>query len=254
MWDKQRADAERRHQEQLAAQQAEAQRQYELVLAEIERQQTAQREAETRAAAEREAERQAAAQKAAQSRQFATERNNLMGKAKTDVESAYAGFDDAYFGKFAQDFTDFYKPQIEREHRQQKDQTTFAYDDAGTLRSSMSAKAFGDLARGRAEKEGQVASEAQDRAQGFRDDIDRQKNDALSAIFAAGSAANPVLPDGTLDITSGLAGLSTQIGALSTTAKNRAQRVSRPSVNTNPLDLSLGGYAKRPSSRILAAH
>jgi hypothetical protein len=245
----QRADQERRYQEQLAAGQAEAERQRQILTGEIERRAELERGAAAQQQAERDAERAQTAERARQAREFATQRQTKMDEAKAGVDSAYAGFDDTYFQKFAQDFTSHYAPQIQREYADQRGQTTNSFADAGTLRSSMSADAFGDLTRGRGEKEAQVASAAQDRAQAFEDDILGQKNDALTAINSAGSAASPLLPDGSFDVASSLGGLNSQLGQITTTAQNRAQRVNTPNLTVNPLDLSLAAYAKRPGSR-----
>lgn len=248
----QRADQERRYQEQLAQQRAESERQYGVVQAELERRAQMEQRAAAEAQAERDAERAQAELRARQAREFATERQTKMDTANAELDTAYAGFNDEYFNKFAQDFTSFYAPQIQREFKDQSAKTTNSYADAGTSRSSMAAAAFGDLDRGRTEKEANVSSAAIDRAQAFEDDIIGQKNEARAAIGAAGAAASPILPDGSFDVASALGGLNGQLGQISTTAKNRAQRVNTPNLSANPLDLSLASYARRPGAYAVA--
>lgn len=242
----QRADQERRYQEQLALSKAESQRQYDTLTQEFARREAQERAAAGAAQAERAAERAQAEARAQQAREFSTERQAKMDTATTGINEAYAGFDKPYFDKFAQDFTAFYAPKVQREYDENRNGVTNDYADAGTLRSSMAARAFGDLTRGKTEKEGQVAGAAVDRANAFQDDILGQKSDALTAIQSAGGAASPILPDGSFDVSSALGGLNSQLGQITTTAKNRASRINTPSFTVNPLDLSMANYAKRP--------
>lgn len=229
------AEAERlaqqqRYDQMLAQQQAEAERQRQLLQQELDRQYGLQRNAESARQAEAAAARAAAEEKARQAREFAAGRIAKMDESRQAVESAYQGFDKKYFDTFAQDFVNTYKPQVDREYRKQNDATVNAFADRGTLRSSMSARSLGDLARGLNQKEAELSSSATDAAQSFQDNILSQKQDALDAINSAGAAATPVLADGSLDVGTGLTALQGQLGQLTTTAKNRAQRVTKPSI------------------------
>lgn len=251
LYEQQRADAERRYQEQLALQNAENQRQRDLIQAEINRREEAERAAEAQRQAERQATAASAAERAAQARAYAEERNRFIEDSTAQVNQAYAGFDDTYFNKFAQEFVDYYKPQVRREYGAASNQATYGFSDAGTLRSSMAAEAFGDLARARTEKEAGVAGEAQDRAQGFRDDITTQKNDALRSIYDAASIAPPILEDG-MDGRAAAAQIGTQLSGLTRTARDRATSTKAPSVTRAPLDLSFADSLRTPGMRRVA--
>jgi len=262
IWQQQRADEERRYQEQLAAQQAENERQRQLQIAEWERQYQLQQqeiarqeqryaEAEARAAAERAEEERQARLKAQQGRDYAAGRNQLLDQGVAAIDSAYAGFDDDYFSKFAQDFVSYYSPTLQREHKQQSDQTTFAYADAGTLRSSMAANAFGELERGRGEKMAELSAEAQDAAQGYRGDILNQKRSAQASIADALDTAQPVLGDG-FDLNAELGNLGKATGRVIDSARGAASTAGR-NIGSSNTNLSLANYAKRPGSRLAAA-
>ncbi len=263
MWETQRADEERRYRGQLTAQQEEAQRQRELSLAEADRQYAAQERAiqqqqeayaaaEAARAAERAEEERQARLKAQQAREYAEGRNTMVDEANTNIEAAYGGFNDTYFSKFAQDFVDHYKPQIERSYKNERDQSTYAFADAGTLRSSMAADSFGELDRGRAEKEASIAAQAQDRAQQFRGDIQSQKESAKGAIYSALGTASPVLGDG-FEVGAELSRLGKSVGQVVDSARGRASGLKSPSAQSSGVDVSLSGYARRPGSRVASA-
>jgi murein L,D-transpeptidase YcbB/YkuD len=251
LYEQQRADAERRYQEQLALQNAENQRQRDIVMAEIARREAAERAAEAQRQAEREAQTTAAAERAAQARAYADQRNTFISDATSQVNQAYAGFDDAYFNKFAQDFADYYKPRVRREFGAANNQTTYGFSDAGTLRSSMAAQSFGDLARERAEKEAGIAGEAQDRAQGFRSDIEAQRGEALRSIYDAGSIAPPSFEDG-LDGRAAAGAIGTQLSNIVRKSTDRASSTRAPSVATNPINLSFANAMRTPNMRRVA--
>lgn len=251
LYEQQRADAERRYQEQLALQNAENQRQRDIILAEIARREESERAAEAQRQAERQATAASAAERAAQARAYAEERNRFIEDSTAQVNQAYAGFDDTYFNKFAQDFADYYKPRVKREYGAARDQTTYGFSDAGTLRSSMAAQSYGDLARARAEKEAGVAGEAQDRAQGFRSDIEAQRGEALRSIYDAASIAPPVFEDG-MDGRAMAGAIGTQLSNIVRKSTDRATSTKAPSVAASPLDLSFASSVRAPNMRRVA--
>jgi hypothetical protein len=237
-WEQQRASDEQRYQQQLTAQQAEAERQRQAQDSYNQQMlagQQSQLQAQQQAAAEELARQQA---KAEQARKYAEGRNTLIDKARGDINAAYSGFDDNYFHQFAQDFVNYYKPQLGREADQSQKQATYSYADSGNLRSTAAAKSFGDLNRQRAEKEGEIANSAIDNANSFRGDIDQQKSDALSLLFSSGAVGADSLPDGS-DAGSALAGIGSQLGALTTTQANKAKNIKAPSFSAGAMNLSL---------------
>ncbi len=259
--EQQRADAERRYQEQLAAQLAEAERQRTFEREQIERQATTQRDESARQEAlqrELEATRQreraeTMAQQTARAtaaRDYATGRQRLMDDGRKKVDEAFAGFDDGYFQDFAKAFVGQYKPQAERGYEKARKQTTFALGDKGNLRSSAGAREFGDLRLELADNESKIAGAASDAAQSFRGDVERQRSDALGLVFSAGGVGSETLPDGVTDIGGMLEGLGSQIGGLTTTAQRRAQAIRAPSFASSAPNLSYS--APRAQRRAVA--
>ena len=251
IYEQQRADAERRYQEQLALQNAENERQRQMIMEEIARREERERLLEAERQAERQAKADEAAQRAQAARAYAEERNRFIDEATTGINQAYSGFDDPFFDKFAQDIVNYYKPQVRREFGAARDQTTYGFSDAGTLRSSMAAEAFGDLARERANKEARVSGEAQDRAQGFRDDINAQKNDALRSIYDAANIAPPSFEVG-MDGRAMAAPIGTQLSNIVRASTERATKTRAPSVTGGNLDLSFASAVRTPGMRRVA--
>lgn len=265
MWEQQRTDDNTRYQQQLTAQQAEAERQRQAQDAQIKQQtqlqqsqladqQRQRQEADTKAEAERQAQEARAAEQARLARDYATGRQTLIDKAKTDVGTAYSGFNDQAYGDFAQSFVNYYKPQAERSYRDARDQATFGFGDSGNLRSSAAAKSFGDLVQQLHGNEGKIANSATDAAQQYRDQIEQQKSSALGLINSAVSGtANPNLPDGfnDTDVSTALAGISSQLGGITSSAASRAQAAKPPSFASTNLDLAM--KVKKPTGTTVIA-
>lgn len=249
--EEQRADADRRYREQLAAQQAEAQRQREFTEAsqsrqlqaqydEARRQEALQRELEGNRQADRAADMARAKERADAARAYAEGRQQKMDEGRAAIDEAYSGFDEGYFENFAKSFVGQFKPQAERAYDKERRGTTFAYGDAGNLRSSAAARAFGDLKQQLTDNEGKIAGAASDASQNFRNDIEGQKSDATQLIYSAGAVGNELLPERLSDVGSMLEGVGSQIGALTTTAQRRAQSIKAPSFSGTNLNLNFG--------------
>lgn len=225
-WEADRADAERRYQEQLAQQLGEAERQRQAQEAEIARQIAAEQRAEALRQQEREETLAQQQQRAQQSREYSEGRQALITKAESDINAAYAGFDDDFFNTFAQQFTAQHMPELERQAADKSRATTMAAARKGNLKSSASARQFGELAQEKSAAQAQLAGQGADAAQQFRSNIDGQRRDALSAIWSAGGVGSEVLPDGVTDVAGALGGIGAQLGSLTQTARNRAGSIN----------------------------
>lgn len=243
--DRRAAEERKRAEEDRVAQQAEWDRQYKAQQDEIARQEAARLAAEQQAEAERQRVIQETEARNARSRAYTEGRQKLMGEAVDNINTAYSGFNDAYFDQFAQDFVAAYAPKIQMEYDEAARDRTFSYADTGNLRSSAAARSFGDLSRGKAEKETALADESRNQANSFRDAVDGQKSDAISAIFASGAVGSENLPDGVTDVGGALAGIGENLGALTQTQKNKTATLTRPSFKSN-IDFDLNGYGARP--------
>ncbi len=252
-----RADENRRYQEQLTLQQTEnerrrtedaarEQRQTEARTSEITRQEAIQRELEATRQAERGQVLAQQQSKADAARAYAEGRQKLMDKGRAEVDGAYAGFDDNFFGEFEKAFTQQFAPQVERGYDKARKDTTYGYADASNLRSSAAARSFGDLKEQLTGNLGKVAGGAVDASQTFRNDIEGQKSDAKQLIYSAGGVGSENLPDGVTDVGGLLEGLGAQIGSLTATSRNRAKAIRAPSFNNANLNLDFG--VSRPRS------
>lgn len=230
-----RAAAEQR---MLLQQQIDAQNQA-IARAESQRR-AAEQAAAARAAAEREAAERAARERAANMQAYATGRTERVNTLTGDINSAFAGFDDAYFDKFAQDYLGYYTPQVTQQYDDAVKQLTFKYANQGGINSSAAAQELGRLQEKRRLEEGKVANDAATAAGSFRGDIDSQRNALLSEALAAVNIGPEVLPEGVSDVAGQLSMISDKLAPYSDMAKQRASGISAPGYSD--LGNLFGGY------------
>lgn len=235
-----------RHSELLASQQAEADRRYaaEQDAANAYRTQNeqilAQQEAE-RANVQRLAE-----ERAGRATTYATERGARVTGARNDINGAYAGFDDNYFNDFRNEYIGANKPQLDRAYRETVRDSRLGLADRGNLNSTAAAMFFGDLARTKAQKEADLAAGAETATRGFRNAIDTQRTDDLSALTSSAFISSE-LPDGVTNLDTALSDLDAQIGLLSGDARRRAGNIARPgygSVDPNFASFDAAAFAR----------
>lgn len=203
-------------------------------------QRTAQERMEAAATAERDARVRAAQEKADRDQTYVAGRNQLVDRARAEVDGAFSGFDDAYFQEFKNQFLNFYKPQISKQFSDSSRDLTLGYAAGGNLNSSAAARSFGELSRARADAEADVAGKAEDSARDLRGNIEGQRADALSSIFASGAIGDPNLPDGVTDVNSQLGRIGNQLSSLTSSVRARAAGVKTPSIGS--LGDALSGF------------
>lgn len=257
-------DLQRRIAEEQAA--AEARRQQELLdfqrtAAEQQRLRDEALAADTRASnqriedaarAEREATAQAARERAARQAEYVQGRTRMIDETRAGIDAAFSGFDDSYFEDFKNSFLDFYRPKVAKEMADATRDLTLDYAATGNLNSSAAARSFGDLAKARSDAEADIASRADDAAVSLRGDVERQRSDALSSIFASGAVGDANLPDGVTDVGSALGRVGASLGDARARASAAAANVRAPSVGSLGDALSglrdATGRVRRPSS------
>lgn len=215
------AEQRRQYEEQLAAQQAAADRQFQ-------QQQQALAAQQAAAEAERMQREQEAAARAAAMEQYTQGRTQRINDFRTSINDAYAGFDDAYYDQFANDFIGYYKPRLEDEFKDAQEQLTFRYANQGGLNSSAAARDLRDLLENKRRQEQEIATRARNAASDFRGDIDSQRKSLLSEALSASNIGPEVLPDGISDVGSQLSAISESLTPYSSLATQRASSVSRP--------------------------
>lgn len=276
-----RAEEEKtRQQTQFDAQQAEAERQRQAIIDANNATLTQQQKIEDARKAERDADlarqdklrtddlaaaqkqrnddlaRQDAQQKAAQDKAtqnaatltgYSNDRQKLIDNARTSVSSAFDPYNEDFYSKYANDYTQFYKPQVAQQYDDAKRATTFNFANRGNLDSTAAARAFGRLDQTRTAAEADIAQKAQSAASGFRSTVDSQRASLLSGIFGAASAAPPITVDNIGGANDSLRALSTSLTAPVSLAGSVASAVTPPAYGTmtNPFNVP-GSAAVRP--------
>lgn len=251
--DRAAAAAEREAQKQAAA---EAEARWQAMLAEMQNASTTQSaadrayadqqtatmraEAEARAAtqkqqyddliarqdAQRAAEEAAAGAKADRSIAYNTGRQNLVDAFTAEVNTAYSGFDPAFFQKYIADYQDAANPELDRQRKREQEQLVYGFADAGSIDSRAANRKFAEADRVDASRRASVAQNAYSSAQDLQDKIDGQRRDALTTAFTSGLVGREDLPDGVTDVSGQLARVQQGLSGLAGDVRNRAGSVS----------------------------
>lgn len=225
----QRAEAERQRQiaEQTAAQEkaqqeaaaAEAERQR---LAEIARQKAVQDAAEADAKA-----------RAGRVANFTTSRTNLLNDATGRVNSEFDRYNDDYYNKFAQDFINYYQPELKQQFDDTQKANTFKLANSGNLNSSAAAEQFGRLDQRYATQQADIARKAGVARDSLRADIEKQRSDSLAAVRNAVSAWGDPDYGSDASVSDAISRLGASIGGVVSGAATTAGGVTPPT----PTDL-----------------
>lgn len=141
----------------------------------------AEEEARAQAAAEAEKQRQLALQAEAKRKQ-----DVLAGNAA--IDSAFSGFNDAYYQKAADKYSGYYAPQLKEQYDDALGKVTASLAGRGLLGSSVGADTLAKLKQRNADETTRVANEGLDFANQLRSKVAGDKN----ALYAASaSAADP---------------------------------------------------------------
>lgn len=108
------------------------------------------------------------------------------------IDAAFSRFDDSYFGQFANDFTNYYNPQIDDQYGRAVGTTRAALKNRGIDQSTVAGGAFSDLMRDRTRARTEVANNAAAGASQLRGNVERTKTDlyGLNESAADPAAAN----------------------------------------------------------------
>jgi hypothetical protein len=110
-------------------------------------------------------------------------------EGQAGIDTAFAQFDQPYFDKFKQTYTDYYNPQIADQYARAKDKMVATLAGRGTLESTVGAGKISDLAKTRAESETQVANQGVDAASQMRKQIDDTKGNLYTLNSSAADPA-----------------------------------------------------------------
>ena len=108
------------------------------------------------------------------------------------IDAAFSRFNDGYFGQFANDFTNYYTPQIEDQYSRAVGTTRAALKNRGIDQSTVAGGAFSDLFRDKSRANIDVANNAAAGAASLRGNVERTKTDlyGLNESAADPAAAN----------------------------------------------------------------
>lgn len=134
--------------------------------------------------------RQDAAQTQAAIGQQQQERQTRIKTGQGSIDQAFSQFNQPYFDQYRNDYTASRNPEIDSQFNNAQDKMTATLEDRGLLRSTVGANSIGELNRQRDVARGNVANEAFDLANGFKQSVDKSKGD-LYALNTA--SADPSL-------------------------------------------------------------
>lgn len=244
-----RAEQEQRLAQERAAQQAEAQRQFQALQQQLQAQAAAQARAAQQAelARQREAERQRQeqarieAEKAAaaeRAQQYSQGRTSRIEDTRKAINEQFAGFDDSFFNQLAQDYVNFYEPQLQEQFREANDQTRFQLSRQGLSNSSEAAEAFVKLNNQLKLSRANVANQARDVADNFRSTIDQRRNNLLTTSLSSANIGPELLPEGVTDVSGQLNTISANLSPFVSQAQKAASGVQKPQFNAQTFGFS----------------
>lgn len=181
---------------------------------------------------------------AAIAREQEAERQALVTQGRGQIDKAFSGFDDAFFGNAARDYRKHYMPQVKRQAEEARERMVLQLASSGNLESSTGADSIGKLDGRLAEQRTRVASDAMAHAAKLRSTVDQNRNQLYdlnmrsadpagagrSAASAAGALTAPVTYS---PLVNGFSDLL-QTGATSIAAQNQGYRGLFPGVGGNP--------------------
>lgn len=101
------------------------------------------------------------------------------------IDSAFKQFDDPYFAHFREAYAGTKNPEIDRQYGVAKDKMVAGLAGRGVLDSTIGANALGQLEERRGSAQGDVANEASDLSNNFRNQVEKSKTDLYALNTAA---------------------------------------------------------------------
>lgn len=168
----------------------------------------------------------ASAQAAGRARKDEEERQRKIDSGMQSINDAFGtkkGFTPEFYAQKEKDYSAYYKPQVNQQYGDAREQLLYGLARNGLVRSSAGAKSFGTLDRDRGLRLNEVASNATDYANQTRKQVEAAKQNVIQQLYAttnpqaaaaaATNAANLVATGGNKfspigDLFSGVAGLA----------------------------------------------
>jgi len=157
---------------------------------------------------------------AQQQRQDEIDRQNRISQGIDTVNTTFSRFNDDFYNGKSQNYLNFYRPQVDQQYGEAKQNTLFQLARQGLTDSSAGAKVYGDLARDYGNQQQSIQSGANSYAQNIRSQVEAQRNSLVNQVTAtanpqaAASAANNAV--GNLQMIEPAGGYSPLAGLFST--------------------------------------
>jgi hypothetical protein len=111
---------------------------------------------------------------------------------KVNIDNAFSSFNDGYYGKYSQDYMNYYTPQLEEQYKDASAKMTAALAGKGLLESTVGIDELADLSEMNELEKTNIASASQDAATAARSNVEKAKTSlyALNESSADPAAAN----------------------------------------------------------------
>lgn len=118
-------------------------------------------------------------------RQQEQERQARIASGESAIDDAFAQFDNPFFDNFRSTFLNYYNPQADDQFTDAKQDLRYAFARKGTLNSSAAQKGFGDLIKAYGDQKDQISSEALNKTNALRSQVESTRNNLSSQNAAA---------------------------------------------------------------------
>lgn len=112
------------------------------------------------------------------------ERQARLASGKADIESQFGKIGDPFYKTYQDNYLNYYTPQVDKQYADAKDDLSFGYGRAGTLKSSMAAKSSADLFKKKLDQDAMIRSQADAAAGALRGNVLEAKNASINQLYA----------------------------------------------------------------------
>lgn len=119
-----------------------------------------------------------------------TERQAAIAQGRTNIDNAFAKFDDPFYSGVSKSYTDYYMPQLKQQYDDAYRKLVLNLGGTGNLASGSGARQLGDLTQRYAQNKVMIANQGGDQANSVRGDVENARNDLYSLNSSAADPAS----------------------------------------------------------------
>lgn len=116
-------------------------------------------------------------------------RQARISQGQTGIDTAFAGFNDDYFGKYKNDYLGYYEPQLDTQYADAKKKATVKLASTGGLQTSAGASQLADLFKNYSDQKSALAGTALDAVSDLRGKVDANKTELYQLNRSAADPA-----------------------------------------------------------------